>query len=102
MEIIYKLPLDVGYFIMKQYYSLFVLPTLRTDFYKTRWLWKCSRKRRILSTERGAIQLGYCDNYDGWSKIYLHLSDIHCIDCEYNKRACENCIRLYKMKTNSL
>jgi len=102
MDIIYRLPLDIGNFIMRYYYSIFVLPILKTEFYKTKWLWKCSLERRIISTERGAIQLGYCDNYDGWSKVYLKLSEIHCINCEYKKNACESCIMLYRLKTHSL
>lgn len=102
MDIINKLPLDIGNFIMKYYYSIFVLPTIKTDFYKKKWLWKCSSDRRVLSTERGAIQLGYCDNYDGWAKVYLSLSNSSCIECEYDQRACLNCVMLYRMKINSL
>ena len=90
MDIVLNAPLDLGELIMKHYFSAYVVPkVLEVD--KTRWMWKCSLDRKRICTERGAIQLGHCEDYDGWARVYLEEEDAGCTICGYDRYLCEDC-----------
>jgi hypothetical protein len=83
-----RLPDDVVEYIMKIYYSRYVVPKLNR-INEIEWIWKCSEARKHICTERGAIQLGHSD-YDGWLRSYVHI-DEGCVVCGYDRYVCAKC-----------
>ena len=83
------LPEDIYFCIYKIYFKTHVLsliPLVNTSS----WMWKCSHTKKLLCTERGAIQLGYSFN-DSWSRLYLS-SFLHSCNCSFLSKACNTCI----------
>lgn len=74
------------------YYKLHVLPEV-TKIDPNQWMWKCSKRRREISTERGSIQIGHTEN-DAWSAVYLPYR-FPCDVCNEHL-LCENCVRQSK------
>jgi len=82
---------DIISYIMYLYYKLHVIsqvPNIDTN----QWMWKCSKRRKDICTERGSIQIGHTFN-DAWSVVYLP-NRFQCEVCNENV-LCESCVYKY-------
>lgn len=85
------LPYDIVSYIMYLYYKLYVLSQV-ANIDTNQWMWKCSKRRRDICTERGSIQIGHTYN-DAWSVVYLPYR-LQCDVCNEHM-LCENCVIQY-------
>lgn len=92
MDIVTCLPFDLSERILSLYHTLYIHPLI-VSFDRTSWMWRCSQDRLELSTSRGSIQIGYCEDYDGWAKVYRGES---CEICDYSRQVCDRCVQRYR------
>ena len=94
MDIVNRLPLDLSERILREYARLYIHPRIH-GVDTTAWMWRSSPSRLRIATERGSIQVGHCDDYDGWAKTYIKM---RCATCDYARTTCHQCKLKYREK----